>query len=112
MSRLRALFGGRQSIQRSPEEQAALDARTTALSLYQFPSCPYCLRVRRAIRRLHLNIELRNASNNPDWRHELVTRGGKLQVPCLRIEHSPEKVEWLYESADIIRYLKRNFDSG
>ncbi len=43
---------------------------------------------------------------------ELRKGGGKSQVPCLRIEHESEKgkvsVQWLYESEDIIAYIKKN----
>jgi glutathione S-transferase len=38
----------------------------------------------------------------------LVNQGGKLQVPCLRIEKDG-KVEWLYESSSIINYLNDEF---
>ena len=34
--------------------------------------------------------------------------GGKTQVPCLRIEDSAGNVQWMYESDDIIQYLKRH----
>ena len=110
--RLSALLGGKPEVLRSPEEQAALDKRTVTLALYHFSTCPYCFRVQRAIRRLHLKIELRDALHNPNWKLELISQGGKLQVPCLRMEHSPDRVEWLYESADIIRYLEDQFGSG
>lgn len=43
-----------------------------------------------------------NAQNNAD----LITGGGKNQVPCLRIETGNGNVRWLYESIDIVRYLK------
>jgi len=35
--------------------------------------------------------------------------GGALKVPCLRIEDEQSQVEWLYESAAIIRYLESRF---
>ncbi|HAI96784.1 MAG TPA: glutaredoxin, partial [Methylococcaceae bacterium] len=34
--------------------------------------------------------------------------GGKLKVPCLRIEEDG-KVSWMYESSDIINYLEDRF---
>lgn len=40
-------------------------------------------------------------------KNELLVGGGKTQVPCLRIEHEEGDVQWLYESEDIIRYLKQ-----
>jgi hypothetical protein len=45
-----------------------------------------------------LNIETRDARNDPCWQSELVEQGGKYQVPCLRIDKGDDNVEWLYES--------------
>ncbi len=45
----------------SPEKQAELDAQTGSMALYQYAACPFCVKARRAIRRLGLNIELRDA---------------------------------------------------
>lgn len=39
----------------------------------------------------------------------LMQGGGKTQVPCLRIEQADGKVEWMYESDDIIRYLRAEY---
>jgi glutaredoxin 2 len=44
-------------------------------------------------------------SGNSD---NLIAGGGKNQVPCLRIENEDGDVRWLYESIDIVRYLKAN----
>ncbi|RTZ72058.1 MAG: glutaredoxin [Gammaproteobacteria bacterium] len=92
----------------SPERQAELDALTAHLALYQYAACPFCVKVRRAIRRLGLNIELRDAKNDPHFRRELEQEGGRQQVPCLRIEEAG-KVTWLYESGDIIAWLEKRF---
>jgi glutathione S-transferase len=89
----------------SAQQQIALEARD--LALYHMPLCSYCHRVRRALWWLNLPLELRNADEER-WGEELRRQGGKLQVPCLRIRHE-ERVEWLYESTDIIAYLKRRF---
>lgn len=95
-------------LQRNPEAQALVDAQTTGLALYQFRACPFCVRVRHAMRRMGLNIELRDARGDPDRAAELRHQGGRYQVPCLRIEKKGE-VAWLYESADIIAWLERRF---
>jgi glutaredoxin len=97
------------SIERNPGEQARVDAETRDLALYQFPACPFCIKTRRAIKRLGLNIELRNAQQEGEHRDTLIDGGGTLQVPCLRIPHPDGRVEWLYESGDIIRYLDERF---
>ncbi len=79
------------------------------LKLYQFYTCPYCQRVRSVIEDLELNIEMRDTLQDPTNREELINGGGRSMVPCLRIEHDDGDVEWMYESADIIRYLKQNY---
>jgi len=89
----------------SAQRQIVLEA--SDLALYHMPLCTYCHRVRRTLWWLNLPLELRNA-DEARWGEELRRQGGKLQVPCLRIRHE-DRVEWLYESADIIDYLKRRF---
>jgi len=37
---------------------------------------------------------------------ELIAGGGKIQVPCLRVENKDGDVRWIYETSEIIRYLK------
>jgi glutaredoxin len=91
------------------EKQEKLDAETSGLKLYQFKQCPFCVKTRRNIRRLGLNIETRDARNDPKWQDELVNQGGKYQVPSLRIDNGDEKAEWLYESKNIIQYLDQRF---
>jgi len=43
---------------------------------------------------------------HPDNKADLIAGGGKSQVPCLRIEGENGEVRWMYESTDIVRYLK------
>jgi glutaredoxin len=97
------------ALERAPELQRFIDAQTTRLKLYQFDACPFCVKVRRHLRRRSLNIELRDVKKNRNWEKELVSEGGQFQVPCLRIESDEGPVRWLYESDDIIRYLDERF---
>lgn len=97
-----------QQITRSEEAQQAADAEASKMALYQFYACPFCLKVRRAIHRLNVSIETRDAQNDQNIRQELLTEGGEIKVPCLRIEEE-DGVKWLYESNDIIAYLERKF---
>jgi len=62
--------------------------------------------VRRAIKRESLKIETRDAKSNEQYRQELLEQGGKVKVPCLRIEQNGQ-VTWLYESNDIIAYINK-----
>ena len=79
---LNAVFAPKKA-QHSAERQAWLDQQTQTLTLYQYEACPFCVKVRRAL-------------------------GGKVQVPCLRIEENGQ-VQWLYESKSIIQYLDQRF---
>ena len=92
-------------VKRDMQAQAAIDAQTKGLSLYQYHACPFCVKVRRAIKRNSLNIELRDAKVEGIHRDTLAKEGGRIKVPCLRIEQG-NKVEWLYESNDIVAYLE------
>ncbi|HXZ85257.1 MAG TPA: glutathione S-transferase N-terminal domain-containing protein [Myxococcota bacterium] len=80
--------------------------KVPGLSLYHFEGCPYCGRVRDAMRRLGLEFELRDIQREPRYREELVSATGKQMVPCLRIEGAGG-VRWMHESADIVRYLEQ-----
>ncbi|MFB6355345.1 MAG: glutathione S-transferase N-terminal domain-containing protein [bacterium] len=93
---------------RDPEEQEIVDEQLNKMSLYQFEMCPFCVKVRRALHELNLDIEFRDARNNEKHRTDLKQGGGKIQVPCLRIDHE-EETEWMYESDDIIAFLRDKF---
>ncbi len=96
-------------LQRTPEAQAAVDGEVAGLALYQFHACPFCIKTRRSLRRLNLSPALRDAKTE-EHRQALLAGGGKLQVPCLRIE-TADGVRWLYESSAIIAYLEERFAS-
>jgi glutaredoxin len=93
----------------SAARQAELNQMTASVKLYQFPQCPFCVKTRRIIRRLGLNIELRDARGDAQWRSELIQQGGRHQVPCLRLLQDDGSSQWLYESQDIIRYLEHHY---
>jgi len=95
------------SPKRTAEQQQTFDAKTQNLSLYQLPSCPFCVKVRRTMKREGLNIELRNINKKNDYREELIREGGKRAVPCLRIEQTDGQVQWLYESSDVVAHLQQ-----
>lgn len=95
-------------VKRTPEQQAKVDEKAQSLSLYQFEACPFCVKVRRSMKRQSVHIELKDAKLNEAHRAELEAGGGRVKVPCLRIEKQGE-VEWLYESSDIVSYLEKEF---
>ncbi len=96
-------------MQRSADVQAEIDQQTENMALYHFKLCPFCVKTRRQIHRLALNIDNRDARNDPKWNKELVSEGGKYQVPCLKITAADGSVEWLYESTEINQFLDEKF---
>jgi len=94
-------------VNRPPEEQQKLDQTTATMSLYQFKTCPFCMKVRREMKRLSLNIELRDAQHDQTHREQLLKGGGQVKVPCLRIPTQGSEDTWIYESDEVIRYLQK-----
>tara|TARA_B110000238_G_C15804451_1_gene301643 strand:+ start:124 stop:486 length:363 start_codon:yes stop_codon:yes gene_type:complete len=87
--------------------QSKIDNVTKYLTIYQFEACPFCVKVRRFIRKNSLKIDIKDAKNNKTFKEELVNMGGKHKVPCLRIDKINSKTEWLYESNEIIKFLNK-----
>ena len=76
------------------------------MSLYYFPSCPFCVKVLNVIDELGMDqIELRDKHANPTYGEELQAATGKAMVPCLRIE-SDGSDQWMHESDDIVEFLR------
>ena len=96
-------------IKRSNDEQQKVDKEASKLILYQFNTCPFCIKVKRNNKRLSLKVETRDAQHNPIYREELLQGGGKIKVPCLKIIDEKGNDSWLYESNDILQYLQERF---
>jgi glutaredoxin len=96
-------------VKRPPELQESLDRHTAQLALYQFKACPFCVKVRRFLRKHTLNIETRDAKGDAQHREALLAGGGRIKVPCLRIDDEQGGSRWLYESSEIIRYLEQQY---
>lgn len=97
------------AVDRTPEQQALVDQECQRLALYQFRSCPFCIKVRKEIARLGLKIELRDAQLDPAHKQALLEGGGKVKVPCLKITHDDGREEWMYESNTINTWLHKQF---
>ncbi|MGO4892855.1 glutathione S-transferase N-terminal domain-containing protein [Flavobacterium sp. W21_SRS_FM6] len=95
-------------LKRSPEVQQQVENQLKNMALYQFFACPFCIKTRRALHRLNLPMEKRSAKKGSPFREELAQQGGKIQVPCLRINENDQDT-WLYDSGEIIRYLEQRF---
>ena len=94
---------------RGVAEQQAVNDATQNFTLYQFKTCPFCMKVRRASKRLSLNIEKRDAQHNPAARLELLQATGKTKVPCLKVSEADGSVRWMQDSGVIIQYLQERF---
>ena len=93
-------------IQRNAEEQVRAQSTVKGVSLYQHYACPFCIKTRRAIHQLNVKVKLCDIRKDQTYRQELQELGGRVMVPCLRIEESTG-VRWLYESKAIIAYLQQ-----
>ncbi|MCW8963741.1 MAG: glutathione S-transferase N-terminal domain-containing protein [Gammaproteobacteria bacterium] len=94
---------------REPMVQQGIDRETANMAIYEYRACPFCMKTRRALRRLSLRIELRDALKNAEHKKDLLEQGGKIQVPCLRISSEDGEDTWMYESSDIIQFLEDKY---
>ena len=74
-------------------------------ALYYYDSCPFCQRVLHALPGVKVEVEKRNVLKNPEFRQQQVEATGRTQVPCLLIESDGQQ-QWMFESGDIIGFLK------
>ena len=94
---------------REPAAQARVDQQCQSLALYQFSTCPFCIKVRQEMRRLSLPIEKRDAQHNSTHREALLEGSGATQVPCLKITEANGQTRWLQDSGAIVAYLHERF---
>lgn len=98
-----------QGIVRTPTAQTLVDAECRDLALYQYKTCPFCMKVRHEMARLSLNIKRIDAQPPGVDRDALTHEGGQTKVPCLKITDTAGKSQWLYDSNKIIGYLQGRF---
>ena len=96
-------------ITRSAAAQAAVDEQCKTFALYQFKTCPFCIKTRQEISRLSLNIQRVDAQYEGEGRQALLAGGGQTKVPCLRIKSGAGADQWLYDSEKIVAYLRGRF---
>ncbi|BBG28850.1 glutaredoxin family protein [Zymobacter palmae] len=86
--------------------QTAPIAKDAPLVLYYRDDCPYCWNVMSYLNDQHRELPMKEINSSEAISNELIIGGGKRQVPCLRIrENNGNKITWLYQSAEIIKYL-------
>ena len=101
-----------EGVQRDAAAQAAVDQQCQSLALYQFNTCPFCIKVRQEMRRLSLPIEKRDAQHHAANRDELMQGSGATKVPCLKITEANGQVRWLQDSKAIVAHLRERFDTS
>ena len=97
------------AMSRPAASQAEVEQQCASIVLYQYKTCPFCIKVRQEMRRLALNVQKLDAQQPGANRDDLVSGGGKAKVPCLKITDPAGKTQWLYESGEIIKYLRSRF---
>ena len=80
--------------------------RLKNITLYHRPTCPFCIRVRLFLAQNNIHVEEKNVSVDYEAQTTLIQEGGKRQVPAISIQDNDGNTSWLYESGDIIQYLK------
>lgn len=83
-------------------ELVANKPNSYTLVLYINPNCPYCKKVTNYLQSQNRTIPIKNTQDRA-IRNELISIGGKGQVPCLVINGKA-----LYESDAIIEWLKNH----
>ncbi len=96
-------------IVREAAAQASVDQQCQNMALYQFSTCPFCIKVRQEMRRLSLPIEKRDAQHHTTNRNELLQGSGATKVPCLKITEVDGQIRWLQDSGAIVAYLRERF---
>jgi glutaredoxin len=96
-------------MERSQAGQESVDQSCRSLALYQYQTCPFCIKVRQEMRRLSLNITKVDAQSEGPARAALTQQGGHTKVPCLKITDEAGNSHWLYDSEKIIAYLRSHF---
>lgn len=72
--------------------------------LYKKNACPFCQKVMTFMKKNAIQgFEMKDIVEDPKNKEDLITRGGKNQVPCLFIDGKA-----LYESEDIIQYMREH----
>ena len=98
-------------VQRAAAAQDAVDQQCQSLALYQFSTCPFCIKVRQEMRRLSLPIEKRDAQHHAANRDALLQASGATKVPCLKITEANGQTRWLQDSDAIVAYLRERFSA-
>lgn len=89
--------------------QAEVDQQCQSIALYQFTTCPFCMKVRQEMQRLSLPIQRLDAQKDIKNRADLLNGSGKTKVPCLKITDQAGNTQWMTDSGAISTYLRGRF---
>ena len=84
---------------------------TPNLELYQMDHCPYCQKVRAAFDDMNIKYKKIDALPGTPEREELISLGGKGQVPFLVDKTNPDNLTMMYESDDIVAYVQEHYSA-
>ena len=104
---LDAVFSPKVMISRTRNDQSTLNEKTKNWRMYQLQTCPFCVKVRRQMKRYAIEIPFKDVGNDPQAQKELMEGGKQDQVPCLRYLDSEGNVQWMYESSAINEFLAK-----
>jgi glutathione S-transferase len=76
------------------------------LELWSFEASPYCRIVREELSVLEIPYRLHNVAKGSPSRQAFIARSGRMMVPFL---HDPNTDVDMFESADIVDYLRRTY---
>lgn len=85
--------------------QYAKEKEMQKIVLYIKPTCPFCIKVMNVLEEMGKSVEIKDISSDSALRDELISIGGKKQVPCIVVDGKAK-----YESSDIIEWLIQNKD--
>ena len=105
-------------LSRPPAAQQKVDQQCKSLTLYQYQTCPFCIKVRQEMSRLSLNIQRIDAQHEGPDRQALLKGGGQTKVPSLKITDKAGKThcvihksKTLYKSITYKRQKIEQWDS-
>jgi glutathione S-transferase len=99
------------SLARFGRGRTALPSRAPEkpLELWGFESSPYCRIAREALCELQIPYQLHNVAKKSKRRTDFVARSGRMMVPYLA---DPNTGREMFESADIVSYLRETYGEG
>ncbi len=85
------------------KHRVAASPKEHTLTLYYFPTCPYCQKVLRYLDSIHKTVPMKDVRQDGAAKKELIQIGGRGTVPCLVVDGKA-----IYESDVIIDWLSKH----